>query len=207
MRKFISTSLFALLTIAPAIAAASPSATGDAPASGITGILAAGTALVVSATALVRAIRGDRRATAAGEQAAAAMVSADRAAARAETAGRWADRLANAQCDGVVLVLSYPGARTCRGLLECNGWRIEHYQVTQAELDAGTLLPGPHLLADVAVADAIVVEGLDEADQDVTMPVTAEAAVRASLARREATARRQGVRPGGLAQARATLLA
>ncbi len=45
-----------------------------------------------------------------------------------------------------------------------------------------------------------------DCDQGVTTPVTCEAAVRASLARREATARRQGVRPGQLAAARATVV-
>lgn len=243
MRKFVSASLFAAITAVPTLAlAAAPS--GDVPTTGIGGILAAGTALVVSVTALVRAVRGDRRAREAGEAATQAVATADQAA-RSAASVAWADRIANAQSDGVVLVLSYPGARSCRGLLEVNGWRIEHYTVTQAELDAGTLLPGPHLLDDVRAADAIVVEGLDETgmatlasirpfrdairsgagvvmytggpnrrydltlwgecDQGVTMPVTAEAAVRASLARREATARRQGIRPGQLAEARRAL--
>jgi len=45
-----------------------------------------------------------------------------------------------------------------------------------------------------------------ECDQGVTTPVTTEAAVRASLARREATVRRQGIRPGQLAAARQALI-
>ena len=248
MRKFISTSLFTFLTVAPAIAAASPAGGESAAPTGVAGALAAGTALVVAITALVRALRGDRRAKEAGEQAVEAHQLATAANARATEATRWADRLANAQSDGVVLVLSYPGtAQPCRALLEVNGWHIQHYAVTQAELDAGQLLPGPDIIADVRVADAIVVEGLDEAhmdqlagmrdfrdrirsgcsvvmytggrnyrydltrwgqvDQGCTMPVTTEAAVRGSLARRDATARAQGIRPGTLATARQELLA
>lgn len=245
MRKFISASLFAAATLTPALALASSGA--ESVPTGISGLIAAGTALVVAATALVQAIRGRAAVTSAAGTAARALVIARDASDRAGQAAAWADRLANAQSDGVVLVLSYPGARSCRALLEINGWRIEHYEVTQAELDAGQLLPGPHVLADVAVADAIVVEGLDEVgmrtlagirpfrdairsgagvvmytggganyryelslwgqcDQGTTTPVTTEAAVRASLARREATARIQGVRPGQLAAARAQLL-
>ena len=45
MRKFISTSLFTLLTVAPAIAAASPAGGESAAPTGVAGGLAAGTAL------------------------------------------------------------------------------------------------------------------------------------------------------------------
>ena len=100
MRKFISTSLFTLLTVAPAIAAASPAGGESAAPTGVAGVLAAGTALVVSITALVRALRGDRRAKEAGEQAVEAHQLDTAANARATEATRWADRLANAQSDG-----------------------------------------------------------------------------------------------------------
>jgi hypothetical protein len=46
-----------------------------------------------------------------------------------------------------------------------------------------------------------------DVDQATNMPVTTEAAVRASLARRAVVARRQGIRPGQVAAARAALTA
>lgn len=234
---------------APSIAsAADVAAAQPSGAAGLVTAIAAGLAgLLTAGAAMVSAARSRRAAESATATAQVATVAAASAESRSARALAWADRIANAQADGVVLVLSYPGTRSCRGLLEANGWRIEHYEITQLELDAGVLLPGPALLDDVRVADAIVVEGLDEGrmamlsaqrpfrdairsgagvvmytggpnrrydltlwgecDQGVTMPVTAEAAVRASLARREATARRQGVRPGQLGAARAALLA
>lgn len=240
-----------VLTLIPSVAFASSS---SSESEGVLGIVAAITALVTAATALVSALRGGSRAKRADDRSKRAEVSAavadkkaELAESRAGAALAWADRLANAHSDGVVLVLSYPGARTsCRGLLEVNGWRIAHYPVTQAELDAGRLLPGPHVIDDVKAADAIVIEGLDEVrmatlagvrefrdnirsgcgvalftagenrrydlalwgecDQGVTTPVTCEGAVRASLARREATARRQGIRPGKLAAVREEML-
>lgn len=230
MKKFANVCATLATLMVPGVALA---ATGAAPESGVAGIVTGVAGLVTACAGLVTAMRGIRLAR--------------RADARAKSAVKWADRLANAHEDGVVLVLSYPAARvSCRGLLEANGWRICHYPVTQAELDRGVFLPGPHTVADVCVADAIVVEGLSdtdmsklatvrefrdnirlgagvvmftagsntrydltawgECDQGVTTPVTCEAAVRASLARRAATARRQGIRPGTLSQARASLL-
>lgn len=229
---------------------------------GIVTAVAAGIAGVITAcAALFAAVRSGRVAQAATKEAAAATgqattataqaAAADARAAAAETraaaAAQWADRLASAHQDGVVLLLTYPGvAKSSRELLSTNGWQVLTYAVTEAELARGELIPGgERLLSDVAVADAVVVEGLDESrmtqlagmrefrdrvrsgasvcmytggrnfrydltlwgecDQGVTMPVTVEAAVRGSLARREATARRQGIRPGQLAAARAAL--
>ena len=258
MKTLKPTFLLSLLTLCllPSLAIAAPAAPAAAAesSSGVTGLLAALTALVSAVAALAAALRGSKRAKQADERAAQADERAEQAHSRATQADErssralaWADRVANATQDGVVLVLSYPGARaSCRGLLETNGWQIQHYSVTQAELDRGALLPGPHVIADVCAADAIVIEGLDpegmaklaalrefrdnirsgcgvslytggqnfrydltlwgECDQGVTTPVTTEAAVRASLARREATARRQGIRPGQLAAARKQLL-
>jgi hypothetical protein len=234
----------ALVIVVPSIAAAAPAAADSA---GSTPLVTAITAALTAGAALVTAIRGTRKAKSAAASAASAKSAAADADARVIAALAWSERQACAHSDGVVLVLTYPGARTSVDLLRVNGWRVEQYTVTQTELDRGVLLPGPHLLADVAVADAIVIEGLDpvhiatlaasrefrdnirsgasvalytggqnhrydltlwgECDQGVTTPVTTEAAVRASLARREATARRQGVRPGQLATARAELLA
>ena len=215
---------------------------------GLTGMITGATALVSSLAALGTAIRSAVRSRAAAESARKADVRATAAESRASTALEWADRQANAHRDGVVLVLSYPGATApCRGLLEANGWRVAHYPVTQAEVDRGAFLPGPHVIDDVRAADALVIEGLDESgvaklagmrdfrdnirsgasvalytagrnyrydltlwgecDQGVNVPVTAEAAVRASLARREVIARRQGIRPGQVAAARAGLIA
>lgn len=108
MRKFISTSLFTLLTVAPAIAAASPAGGESAAPAGVAGALAAGCSVVM-----------------------------------------------------------YTGGRNYR------------YDLTR----------------------------WGQVDQGCTMPITTEAAVRSSLARREATARAQGVRPGTLATARQELLA
>lgn len=236
-----------LVALIPSVALAAPEAAAAAQGStGLAGLIAAATAAITAGAALLTSIRSARAAVRADQHAAASEARAVASEARATQAAKWADGLANAQSDGVVLVLSYPGARSCRALLETNGWRVERYAITQAELDAGQLLPGPHLLADVAVADAIVIEGLDparmatlaairpfrdairsgagvalytggvnhrydlalwgECDQGTTTPVTTEAAVRASLARRLATARIQGVRPGQLAAARAQLL-
>jgi hypothetical protein len=254
---FISSMAYAADTAAPA-GAAQP-----VGAAGIIAAIAAGLAAVVTAAAaLVSASRSGRAAAAATEHAATATATAtvavaqsaaaDARAAAAETraaaAAQWADRLASAHQDGVVLLLTYPGvAKSSRELLTTNGWRVLAYAVTDAELARGELLPGgERLLADVAAADAVVVEGLDEAhvaqlagmrdlrdrvragasvclytggrnyrydltlwgecDQGVTMPVTVEAAVRGSLARREATSRRQGIRPGQLAAAREALI-
>jgi len=101
-----------------------------------------------------RAIRGARKARQVEKRAAAGC--------RLGRALVWADRVANAHQDGVVLVLSYPGTRTpCRGLLEANGWGVAYYQITQAELDRGALLPGPYVVDDIRAADVIVIEGLD----------------------------------------------
>ena len=241
-----STTLIALLVLlTPAAAVAAPDAANGSP--GAAGLITAVTALIAAVTALVSALHGIAKARRAQASAAGASQKAASAEERSIRAMDWADRIANAHSDGVVLLLSYPGTVTpCRGLLEVNGWKIQHYQVTQAELDRGVLLPGPHMIEDICAADAIVIEGLDvanmdrlagirpfrdnirsgagvalytggknyrydltlwgECDQGVTMPVTCEAAVRASLARREATARRQGIRPGQLATARQELL-
>lgn len=241
--------LSALVTAIPSAAmAADSAATSPTGTAGVIAAIAAGAAGLVSAVgALISAIRSNRAAAAAGQQATEATARAAAADARSAQALAWADHLANAHSDGVVLVLSYPGTVTpCRAMLEANGWRVQHYRVTQAELDAGQLLPGPHVIDDVRAADAIVIEGLDEVhmailasmrdfrdhirggasvcmytgggprrydltlwgecDQGVTTPVTTEAAVRASLARRDATTRRQGIRPGQMAAAREALL-
>ncbi len=233
-----------LMQVASTVTQPTTPATGIA---GLTGMIAGATALVSSLAALGTAIRSAGRSRAASKSARKADVRATAAEGRAKDALEWADRQANAHHDGVVLVLSYPGATApCRGLLEANGWKVAHYPVTQAEVDRGAFLPGPHVIDDVRAADAIVVEGLDESgvaalagmrhfrdnirsgasvalytagrnyrydltlwgecDQGVNVPVTAEAAVRASLARREVIARRQGIRPGQVAAARATLV-
>lgn len=235
-----------LVLLTPAVAMAAPDAAASG-SPGVSGLITAIAALIASITALIAAISGIMKSRKAQASAAGAAKKAASAEERSTQAMDWADRIANAHSDGVVLLLSYPGTVTpCRGLLEVNGWKIQHYQVTQAELDQGVLLPGPHMIEDICAADAIVVEGLDvsnmdrlagirlfrdnirsgagvalytggsnyrynltlwgECDQGVTMPVTCEAAVRASLARREATARRQGIRPGQLAAARQELL-
>lgn len=226
-----------LMQVASTVTQPTTPATGIA---GLTGMITGATALVSSLAALGTAIRSAVRSRRASE-------SAGKAELRATAALAWADRQANAHQDGVVLVLSYPGATTpCRGLLEANGWHVAYYPVTKSEIDRGAFLPGPHVIDDVRAADAIVVEGLDESgvaalagmrhfrdnirsgasvalytagrnyrydltlwgecDQGVNVPVTAEAAVRASLARREVIARRQGIRPGQVAAARATLV-
>lgn len=242
--------------LTPALAFAG--STAPTEQTGLTGLVTAVTALISAVAALVAALRGVKKAKAEAKAAASSAKAADeraqnaestaqRADERAKRAVEWADRLANAHQDGVVLILSYPGTSApCRALLEANGWQVACYQVTQSEIDAGKLLPGPHVIADVSSADAIVVEGLDvpgvarlagvrefrdnvrsgasivlytgglnhrydltvwgEADQAVNVPVTAEAAVRASLARREVIARRQGIRPGRVAEARRQLL-
>ncbi len=242
-------------TVLQAAAAAAATPTHETGGlAGVAGLITGVTGLVTAVAGLLAAWRSGRRAAAATaaagqatETAVAATAAAVAANERSAQAMAWADRVANAHQDGVVLVLSYPGtAAPCRGLLDANGWKIAYYRVTADELARGELLPGPHTLADVAAADAIVVEGLDvesvgklaamrefrdnvrsgasvvlhtgghnyrydltawgEADQAVNVPVTAEAAVRASLARREVIARRQGIRPGQVAAARASLI-
>ncbi len=222
---------------------------------GIAGLITGVTGLITAGAGLLAAWRSGRRAAAATaaagqatETAAAATAAAVAANDRAAQAAALVDRLANAHQDGVVLVLAYPGApMPCRPLLEANGWRVAYYAITRAELDRGDFLPGPHIISDIASADAIVIEGLDaagvsrlsavrdlrdnvrsgasivlftggsnhrydlqewgEVDQATNMVVTTEAAVRASLARRAVVARRQGIRPGQVAAARAALTA
>jgi hypothetical protein len=249
------TTLF--IALIPSVAFAAD-ATMPIPPTGVAGIIVAiatGVAgLLTAGAAFISAARNGRVAKVASEQAMTATThaaAADARAAAAETraaaAAQWADRLASAHQDGVVMLLTYPGvAKSSRELLAANGWQVLPYAVTEAELARGELLPGgERLLADVAAADAVVIEGLDETrmaqlagvrefrdrvragasvclytggrnyrydltlwgecDQGVTMPVTVEAAVRGSLARREATSRRQGIRPGQLAAAREAL--
>jgi len=248
MRKLASLAAALSAVAVPAVAAAASAPAAPESSSTAAGIITAVAALVASSVSLVEAVRSRRKARQAAERAGAAEDRAVAAEDRAAQAMAWADRLANAQQDGVVLVLSYPGTiSSCRALLEANGWRIAYYQVTAEEIARGAYLPGGQaLVEDVRAADAVVVEGLDEdgvrvlagkrslrdsirsgagvalytggrnyrydltlwgaCDQGVTTPVTTEAAVRASIARRAATARIQGVRPGGLAEARRTLV-
>ncbi len=159
----------------PSVALAAASQATET-ATGPATVLVAVAGLVTALAAAIKSLRSDRKATAAVQSATVseqrATVAETRAVAaedRSAKALAWADRHANAMRDGVVCVVTYPGVTSpCVDVLRVRGWQVRVCAVMAEELAAGALLPGSTTRGDIAVADAVVIEGLG-VDQIATL--------------------------------------
>ena len=116
-------------------------------------------AIITSIGGLIAAIASMRKAKEAEKVADAAQTTALEAERRA-TAGQKAFEFFNAQNDGVVLVLTYPGhppEMDAVPWLKTNGWKVRH--MGPLDFQGDLPLASPKFIADVEAADVVLLQG------------------------------------------------